>query len=152
MWRSVEKGKVELMRAIQKKLIIALAIGCALGFIHNTIPGDGTAVLQVSLYYIVLFPLAVLIISRPFSSYLQSIATAVVAILGWTGVKLTTEVLTQPDFKTVQWMWLFWGFYGTLGLVANVIMVSLVTFLRLRFYPIYPSGQCQECGIEVERP
>lgn len=137
------------MRAWPKKLIIALLVGVSLGFVHNTIPGDGTAILQIALFHVALFPLAVLFISRPLSSYRQSIAIVVVVIVGWTAVKLTIEAVTQQYLVNAQMMCLVWGVYGFIGLVVNTVLVSLAVLLRRRLYPIYPSGHCQRCGYNL---
>ena len=135
------------MRAWHKKLIIALLVGVFLGFVHNMIPEHGTTPLLVVLFHIVLFPLAILFISRSLRRYGQSIAVVVVAIFGWTAVKLAAEAVTNPD--TVPIAWEVWGFGGFIGLVVNVVLVGLATLLRRWLFPIYPSGHCQTCGYNL---
>ncbi|MHC4067470.1 MAG: hypothetical protein ACYSUI_23615, partial [Planctomycetota bacterium] len=114
------------MRLRLKELITAALAGGGLGLVHNTIPGDGTAGLQIGLFYLGLFPLTVLFLSRPLDTYRHSCAISVVTVLG-----------------------LFWGFYGLLGLIANVLTVSAAVWARRHFYPIYGVGFCQRCGYDL---
>ncbi len=129
------------MQAKHKKLVAALLIGGALGLVHNLLPGDGTAKLEHLLFHSVLFPLTVLWISRPLGTYRPGITIAFLAILGWTVVKFGTD--------TSLFMWLFWSAYAFPELVVNIVLVSIATFLRRRYYPIYPPGHCQRCGYNL---
>ncbi|MHC4090717.1 MAG: hypothetical protein ACYSVY_10655 [Planctomycetota bacterium] len=137
------------MRLRLKELITAALAGGGLGLVHNTIPGDGTAGLQIGLFYLGLFPLTVLFLSRPLDTYRHSCAISVVTVLGWITVKFVTEAITAEYGETALWMSLFWGFYGLLGLIANVLTVSAAVWARRHFYPIYGVGFCQRCGYDL---
>ncbi len=137
------------MQGKHRKLVEAALVGAGLGFVHNTFPGDGTAKLQILVFYLAIFPLAVLLASRPLSRYGQGIATATVAVLAWTAVKFITEALSQTYFETTKMVWLFWGFYGFIGLSANIAFGTVATMLRRRLYPIYPIGHCHKCGYDL---
>jgi hypothetical protein len=132
-----------------RRILTAVLAGAALGLAHNAIPGDGTAGLQLGLFYVGLFPLIVLFLSRPLNAYRNSIVISVLTVLGWIAVKLVTAAMTAQHTETAQLMWLFWGFYGLLGLVANVLAVSVAVWARLRFYPIRGYGACQHCGYDL---
>ena len=132
-----------------RKFLTAVLAGGALGLIHHAIPGDGIAGLQLLSFYLGLFPLAVLSLSRPLETYRLSIAISVIAILGWIAVKFVIAAITTNYAATARAMWLFWGFYGFLGLVANALMVTVAVWIRRRFYPIYGIGLCQNCGYDL---
>ncbi|UCG15461.1 MAG: hypothetical protein JSV19_09200 [Phycisphaerales bacterium] len=137
------------LRAWYKKLIVGLLVGAALGAVHGAIPQDGTAEWQICLFYFALFPLAALVISRPWDSYRQSLIIVVTIIIGWYAVKFTVPSASELDFEAVQLTWLWWGVYGIIGLAVNATLVSVVTVLRRRFYPIHPRGHCQSCGYNL---
>lgn len=142
-------GKRDLMRILNHKLTIAFVIGVCLGIVYLTIPQNGTARTQLLLFELILFPLAVLIVSHPLDNYRHSIAIAAVAVLACTAVKFISAVLTIRHFWTNEFALMFLSFYSFASLVVNVTLVSVATFLRRWLYPIHPVGHCQTCGYNL---
>jgi len=132
-----------------KKLTIAFVVGVCLGIVYLTIPQNGTARTQLLLFELILFPLAVIIVSHSLNNYRHSIAIAAVAVFACTAVKFTSAVVTIRHFWTNEFALMFLSFYSFASLVVNVTLVSLATFLRRWLYPIYPVGHCRICSYNL---
>ncbi len=137
-------ARASFLGTMPARIITALAIGVVTRILLDATPNDYAMVSNI-LFLSVLLPGLLMLLNYPWLSYSGGF---LIGVVGEIGVQICGS-------------WYYHRYYGSFtaghnpGLilagsavvVAGFGLVCLIpVYIRRRFWPVYPSGQCQRCG------